>query len=107
MQKACLYMHATPCLTWLLSLQTLVAMASLVMHMLPAHDLVPNCSICKCPLLLYKRAFDPQKHRDLASHIEETFASHGYDPQWRYRMYDRRGPLPSGYLPSGSIVCLL
>lgn len=64
-------------------------MTSVVTHMLPAHGLLPNCSICKCPLLLYKRAFDPQKHKDLASHIEETFASHGYDPQWRYRMYDR------------------
>ena len=84
-------------------MQTLMAMTSLVTHMLPAHGLVPNCSICKCPLLLYKRAFDPQKHSDLASHIEETFASHGYDPQWRYRMYDRRGPLPSALCLQGAL----
>lgn len=55
-------------------------------YQIPAHNLTPNTSIQKKPLLIYHSAFEPA--RASASTIESHLASVGaVTPQWRYTMY--------------------
>jgi uncharacterized protein YjlB len=54
-------------------------------HHIPAHGLVPNCSIQNKPLLIYHSAFTAGTS---ASEIEKHLKSVGsVVPQWRYTMY--------------------
>ncbi|RGP65729.1 cupin protein [Fusarium sporotrichioides] len=56
-------------------------------HFIPAHNLIPNCSIQQKPLLHYHGAF---QRPISASKIEANLTSIGaVKPQWRYTMYDQ------------------
>ncbi|KAI3320724.1 RmlC-like cupin domain-containing protein [Xylariaceae sp. AK1471] len=56
-------------------------------YQIPAHGLIPNTSIQKKPLLIYKSAF-PNTNATTASGIESHLAKVGVvTPQWRYTMY--------------------
>ncbi|KAJ3545454.1 hypothetical protein NM208_g2502 [Fusarium decemcellulare] len=54
-------------------------------HRIPAHSLIPNCSIQNKPLLIYHSAF---QRPISASKIESHLTTVGVViPQWRYTMY--------------------
>ncbi|KAI8656983.1 hypothetical protein LRP88_12299 [Fusarium phalaenopsidis] len=54
-------------------------------HLIPAHDLIPNCSIQNKPLLIYHSAF---QRPISATRIESHLSSVGVViPQWRFTMY--------------------
>ncbi|GKU05789.1 cupin protein [Fusarium langsethiae] len=56
-------------------------------HFIPAHNLIPNCSIQQKPLLHYHGAF---QRPISASKIEAHLTSIGaVKPQWRYAMYSQ------------------
>jgi uncharacterized protein YjlB len=57
-------------------------------HQIPAHGLIPNTSIQKKPLLIYKSAF-PNTDATTASVVESHLSKTGVvAPQWRYTMYN-------------------
>ncbi|KAH7100699.1 RmlC-like cupin domain-containing protein [Auriculariales sp. MPI-PUGE-AT-0066] len=57
-------------------------------HHIPSHDLVPNSSISKRPLLVYRRAFDPSSPAFSADSVEAYLRkTNVVEPQWRYTMY--------------------
>ncbi|MBV4551625.1 cupin domain-containing protein [Pseudomonas sp. SWRI102] len=67
-------------------MSTLNAMSdSIQTLMLERNDWVPNNP--RLPVLVYRDAVSAQAS-DLAAHLEETFRSHGWPPQWRYGIYD-------------------
>lgn len=54
-------------------------------HQIPAHDLTPNTSLARKPLLIYKSAFLTSTS---ASQTESHLSTVGVvTPQWRYTMY--------------------
>lgn len=54
-------------------------------HLIPKHNLIPNCSIQNKPLLIYHSCFPPST---TTSQIESHLRSIGAVlPQWRYTMY--------------------
>lgn len=54
-------------------------------HYIPAHSLIPNCSLQNKPLLIYHSAFQaPISASKIESHLSSVGA---VVPQWRYTMY--------------------
>ena len=66
-----------------------MATCSTVTHVIEDDGQFPNCSIQKLPLLIYKAAFEASgSASQLANHIESTFETNGFPPQWRFGLYD-------------------
>ncbi|CAG7555754.1 unnamed protein product [Fusarium equiseti] len=56
-------------------------------HLIPAHNLIPNCSLQQKPLLHYHAAFQrPISASKIESHLTSIGA---VTPQWRYTMYSQ------------------
>src|SRR4051794_14522838 len=70
-----------------MSLLNLTPLSSLKVakHIIPRHNLLPNCSVQNHPLLIYKSCFPSSSGGSaVEAHLKEVGV---VEPQWRYSMY--------------------